>query len=422
MSLFKNKELERLKEEYARLKEDNEQLREMSGLNCIEKFQIQKTDLEKELADMEQNKLNLQNDLENIQKQIIILDDELLMQSFGLYEPLYDFANSEQYKERLKNIRDLQKTMIRNKSAVEYFDGWTIDGSTAKGRKMTNDNIKQIIRTFNVECESVVEKVKFNNIESIKKRIEKSFNDLNKINETNRVELTREFLDLKIEELNLAYEYQVKKQEEKEEQKQLRERLKEEAKLQKELEEAKKNITKDLTHFNNALNDITKQLNNNNLSDEERNNLILKQNDIESKISQLSDELKDVDYRQSNQKAGYIYVISNIGAFGENIHKIGMTRRLNPQERIDELGSASVPFNFDVHAMIFTEDAPALENALHKAFDSKKVNMINKRKEFFNVTLDEIKEVIKSNYDKTVEFKNTVEAEQYRESLKLKSK
>ncbi len=420
MGLFKSKELKQSKEEYARLKEDNERLKEMLGLNYVEKFQVQKLELEKELADMEQNKLNLQNELKNIQKDVVVLKDEILMQSFGLYEPLYDFANSELYKEKLQSVRNSQKAMIKSKSAVRYFDDWTVDGSKAKGKKMTNDNIKQIIRTFNVECESVVEKVKFNNIESIKKRIEKSFNDLNKINESNRVELTHKFLDLKIEELNLAYEYQVKKQEEKEEQKQLRERLKEEAKLQKELEEAKKNITKDLTHFNNALNDIINQLNNNNLSDEERNNLLLKQTDIEGKISKLNDELKDVDYRQSNQKAGYIYVISNIGAFGENIYKIGMTRRLNPQERIDELGSASVPFNFDVHAMIFTEDAPALENALHKSFDDKKVNMVNKRKEFFNVTLDEIKEVIKSNYDKTVEFKDIVEAEQYRESLKLK--
>lgn len=420
MGLFKSKELKQSKEEYARLKEDNERLKEMLGLNYVEKFQVQKLELEKELADMEQNKLNLQNELKNIQKDVVVLNDEILMQSFGLYEPLYDFANSELYKEKLQSVRNSQKAMIKIKSAVRYFDDWIVDGSKAKGKKMTNDNIKQIIRTFNVECESVVEKVKFNNIESIKKRIEKSFNDLNKINESNRVELTHKFLDLKIEELNLAYEYQVKKQEEKEEQKQLRERLKEEAKLQKELEEAKKNITKDLTHFNNALNDIINQLTNTDLSDEERNNLLLKQTDIENKINKLNEELKDVDYRQSNQKAGYIYVISNIGAFGENIYKIGMTRRLNPQERIDELGSASVPFNFDVHAMIFTEDAPALENALHKSFDDKKVNMVNKRKEFFNVTLDEIKEVIKSNYDKTVEFKDIVEAEQYRESLKLK--
>ena len=131
--------------------------------------------------------------------------------------------------------------------------------------------------------------------------------------------------------------------------------------------------------------------------------------------------IKDIDYREANIKAGYVYVISNIGSFGENVYKIGMTRRLEPMERIDELGGASVPFKFDVHAMIFSDNAPALEAALHRAFENKKLNMVNRRREFFNVTLDEIEEVVKKNYDKTVEFVRLPEAEQYRESLKMKA-
>ena len=130
--------------------------------------------------------------------------------------------------------------------------------------------------------------------------------------------------------------------------------------------------------------------------------------------------IKDIDYRESNAKAGYVYIISNIGAFGENIYKIGMTRRLDPQERIDELSDASVPFNFDIHAMIFSDNAPALEAALHKAFENKKLNMVNQRREFFNVTLDEIKAVVMKNFDKSVEFIEVPEAEQYRTSLKMK--
>lgn len=413
MGLFKNKELEQIKEE-------NSKLKSQLGLDTVEKYTEQKMELEKDVFRLIREKEELESQISNIQRDIIVLNNEALMQSFGLYEPMYDFATSEEYKDRLRNIRDLQKIMIKDKSAVKYFDGWTVNGSKAEGKKMTNDNIKQIIRTFNVECESVIEKVKFNNIDNIRKRIEKSFTDLNKINISNKVELTYEFLNLKIEELKLAYEYQVKKQEEKEEQKEIRERLREEARVKKELEEAKKNITKDLTHFQNALNSINIQLDNPSLSDEDRVNLTLKKQEFEEQVSKLDKELKDVDYRQNNQRAGYIYIISNIGAFGENIYKIGMTRRLDPQERVDELGSASVPFNFDVHAMIFTEDAPALENALHKAFDDKKVNMVNKRKEFFNVTLDEIKEVVRANFDKTVEFKDIIDAEQYRESLKLR--
>ena len=133
----------------------------------------------------------------------------------------------------------------------------------------------------------------------------------------------------------------------------------------------------------------------------------------------MENNLKAIDYREANQKAGYVYVISNIGSFGKDIYKIGMTRRLEPMDRIDELSDASVPFNFDVHAMIFSDNAPALEASLHQAFEDRKVNMINRRREFFHVTLDEIKNVVKANHDKTVEFIENPDAEQYRETLKL---
>ena len=145
-----------------------------------------------------------------------------------------------------------------------------------------------------------------------------------------------------------------------------------------------------------------------------------KLDEMQIQVSKIDKNLADIDYREANQRVGYVYVISNIGSFGENIYKIGMTRRLNPQERVDELGNASVPFNFDVHAMIFSKDAPALENALHHAFDDRKVNMVNKRREFFNVSLDEIEKVVKENFDGSVEFEKTALAEQYRESLKIK--
>lgn len=415
--------------ENKRLKEENERLRMTLSPEQRELESILKrtTQLRNEENELEQKIKRATNKLDELQRsysqkkaELIILDDELLMQSFGLYEPLYDFATSDEYKNKLKEIRDLQKEMIKEKTAVSYFDGWVVDGSKAKGKKMTNDNIKQIIRTFNTECEAIIDKVKFNNIEAMKKRLEKSFQDLNKMNTNNRVALSSEFLATKILELNVAHEYQLKKQEEKEEQKRIREELREQAKLQKELLEAKKNITKDIKHFNKALETVKQQLLTNELNDDDRRLLLQKQTSLEQQLNDLNKNLADVDYRQNNQKAGYVYIISNIGAFGENIYKIGMTRRLDPQDRVDELGDASVPFNFDVHAMIFTEDAPTLENALHKAFENNKVNMINSRREFFNVALEEIEQVVKANYDKTVDFKKTADAEQYRETLKLK--
>lgn len=415
--------------ENKRLKAENERLQQLLSpeqkeleaiIKRINDLKNQENTLNENINKFHQKIVNLNADYDKKQTELIILDEQILMQDFGLYEPLYEFATLDEYKEALRTNRNLQKEMIKNKTAVSYYDDWHLNGSKAQGRKMNNANIKQIIRTFNTECEVIIDKVKFNNITNMQQRLKKSFESLNKMNEFNRLSLTSKFLDLKLEELHLAHEYQLKKQEEKEEQKRIREELREQAKLQKELQDAKKNITKDINHFNNALESITQQLSLGDLSDDKRQLLLDKKAELDSQIASLHKKLEDVDYRQNNQKAGYVYIISNIGAFGENIYKIGMTRRLDPQDRIDELGDASVPFNFDVHAMIFTEDAPALESVLHKTFENKKLNMINARREFFNVTLDEIEKVVKENFDKTVDFKKIAEAEQYRESLKIK--
>ncbi|MDK0709534.1 DUF4041 domain-containing protein [Clostridium perfringens] len=422
LDLFKAKENNELKEEIKELKKLlNPEQQEIANLvKEIDKLKIEKDKISKEVDKLFSKKQELSNKIKLKKKDLILLDDEILMQEFGLYKPIYDFESSEKYKQAIDNLRVVQKEMIKNKSAVIYSNNWTVDGSKAKGRKMTNDNIKQIIMAFNIECDNLIAKVKYNNIQSIQKRIEKTFERLNKLNESNQVRLTSRYLECKLSELKLVHEYQVKKQEEKEEQKRIREELREEAKLKKELEEAKKNTLKDISHFENALSKLNEQLKSNSLSDEEIKNLQLKKEELEKNIDNLNLSLKDIDYRQENQRAGYVYIISNIGAFGKDVYKIGMTRRLEPMDRIDELGDASVPFNFDVHAMIFADDAPKLENALHKAFENKKLNMVNQRREFFNVTLEEIEKVVKENFDKTVEFKKEPEAEQFRQSLKIK--
>lgn len=194
--------------------------------------------------------------------------------------------------------------------------------------------------------------------------------------------------------------------------------MREEAKLQKEIEETRKKLEKEQTHYLNALAKINSQLLE--ASETEKEALLKKKQELEEKINDTEKAIKDVDYREANKRAGYVYIISNIGAFGKDIYKIGMTRRLDPMERVYELGDASVPFNFDVHAMIFSDDAPKLEHALHKAFEDRKLNMVNQRREFFNVSLDEIKEVVKNNYDKTVEFIDLPSAEQFRISEKMR--
>lgn len=410
----------------SKLKEENQRLKQLvtpEMQNAI--------DIQQHIADLHQqennisesitqksNELNrLNEEINQAKSQLVVMNDAILFQDFALYEPRYDFCNSEEYKEKLQNIRDQQKQLIKDGYAVSGDKTWTVNGSLSQGNKMVADMQKLLLRAFNSECDEVINKVKYNNIEASEKKIRTSCDAISKLGKMMHIVITAPYFDLKIQELYLAFEYQQKKQEEKEALKEARAEMREAAKLQKEIEEQRKKIEKEQTHYQAAYQNVLKQLE----ESPDNTDLLDKKTEIEKNLTEIEKAIKDVDYREANQRAGYVYVISNIGAFGENVYKIGMTRRLDPQDRIDELGDASVPFNFDVHAMIFSDDAPALESALHRAFESQKVNMINQRREFFNVTLDEIKEVVYKNYDKTVEFIDYPDAQQYRESQKIRS-
>lgn len=385
--------------------------------NKISECQVTLQNLQQQLASTNQKLQSVQNQKQEIQKQIVDLNDDVLVQSFGLYTPKYDFANSSQYKDRLVKIRSQQKELVKSGQSVTGNMRWTVNGSLAQGTKMVKDMQKLLMRAFNSECDDIIERVKYNNYETSKKRITSSMEAISKLGQIMNVAITPQYYKLKIQELDLAFEYRQIKQKEKEEQKELRAQMREEAKLQKEIEEERKKLQKEQNHYQNALKKIEDQL----LKEPENSDLIQKKAELLEKIGDVQKAIADVDYREANKKAGYVYVISNIGAFGENIFKIGMTRRLDPTERVDELGDASVPFDFDIHAMIFSEDAPKLEAALHQAFADRKLNMVNTRREFFNVTLDEIKDVIAKNFDKTVEFVDIPEAEQFRISQKMKN-
>lgn len=423
MSLFGRKE----KEEIERLNSEIEKLKAAmpSESRTLDDINREISSSRDELSRVEENLHSRQEELndtmEELRKtkgQLIETNEEVLMQSFGLYTPHYTFMNADEYKARLLEIRAEQKDMVKNKTAVSGNTNWTVNNSESKGRKMVSDMQKLLLRAFNSECDDVIEHVKYNNIEASEKRITSSRDAISKLGSIMDVSIQPKYYRLKIEELNLAFEYAQKKQQEKEEQKEARARMREEAKLAKEIEEERKKLEKEQQHYQNALQRINAQLEA--ASEADRAAIEEKKAELVAQLNKIDKEFADVDYREANQRAGYVYVISNIGAFGENVYKIGMTRRLDPQDRVDELGDASVPFNFDVHAMIFSNDAPKLEAALHNAFADRKLNFVNQRREFFNVTLDEIKQVVRENYDKSVEFVELAPAEQYRESLKLK--
>ena len=381
--------------------------------------------LNSKVAELEAKKERLEKEIDKrtskidtLKKEAIFFEDAITFQEFGLYTPRYNFVTSEEYKEELDNIRDAQKKLIKSDKAIIGATTWTVNGRKSKGNKMIADMKKLFLRAFNSDCEDVISKVKYNNFDMSLKKIHQSANSIERLGKSMSLKITPKYIDWKEEELTLAFEYQQKKQEEKEAQKAARAEMREAARLQKEIEAQRKKIEKEQTHYQTAYEKLLKQLEEN----PDNADLLTKKSELENQLNDIDKAIKDIDYREANQRAGYVYIISNIGAFGENVYKIGMTRRLDPQDRVDELGDASVPFNFDVHAMIFSDDAPALEAALHKAFEDRKLNMVNTRREFFNVTLDEIKEVVKKNFDKTVEFIDVPDAEQFRVSQKMKRK
>lgn len=376
----------------------------------------EKEDLKLKIEDLHNEAVAIEKDIRESKSNLVQINEQIYFQDFALYEPRYDFTNSEQYKERLIKLRNEQKKMIKDGEAVSGNMNWTVNNNAAQGKKMVSDMQKLLLRAFNSECDELIDKVKHSNYELSLKRIHSSCDAISKLGKIMQISIKEPYRRSKIEELDLSFEYQTMKQKEKEEQKELRAQLREEAKLQKEIEESRKKAEKEQKHYQNAYQKLINQIKENGSSPE----LEEKLKEVEEQLDEIKKSIEQIDYREANQRAGYVYVISNIGSFGENVYKIGMTRRLDPTERVDELGDASVPFNFDIHAMIFSEDAPKLENSLHKAFENKKINMVNSRREFFNVTLDEIKEVIKANYDKTADFIDIPEAEQFRTSISLK--
>lgn len=361
----------------------------------------------------QRNQLNQQ--LQEKHRQLAVFDVDIDALDYGLYKPSFEFANSDLYKDALTRLRDQQKLCLKNDTAAYGNTNWQVNGNAAQGRAMVNNYKKLLLRAFNVECDDIVANVRVSNFDRSINRVETISEQISKLGKTMGIGITPNYVRLKIDEVRLALDYQQKKQEEKERKKELKEQEREEARVLKEIEEEKRRLEKERSHYENALKSLVSQI----AKSGETPELLTKKLQLESQINDTSKAIEEVDYRNANRRAGYVYIISNIGAFGENIFKIGMTRRLDPQERIDELGDASVPFNFDVHAMIFTEDAPALEAALHTAFESRKLNKINPRREFFAVTLDEIKSEVRKNFDKTVEWVDIPEAEQYRQSRLL---
>jgi hypothetical protein len=429
MGLFGKKEIANLKEklrikelEVSTLKEDvtnlNVELNKFSPIKSIaEQIEVVSIVLQsknKELSDLEVKYNGGLDYYNNLQEDLDLYKNQLEIMSYGIYEPVYDFDTSEKYKEEIDKIKIEQKELIKNGSAYSFYENWTINGSLAQGKAQTKRDIKLLLRGFNGESFNLISKVKWNNINSIKQRIEKSFTFFNKISEKSGNEIRDIYKDAVIKELHLTHEFHNKKHEEKEEQRDIRARLREEEKLLKDVEVATKKADKEEALYQKALDKVKKELGVAN--EDEVQSLNLKIEDLNNKLSEVLMVKERALSMAQQTRAGHVYIISNIGSFGEDVFKIGLTRRLEPLDRIRELSGASVPFKFDIHLMVFSEDAPQLEKDLHHTFRDFSLNKINFRKEFFKLKLDDIALVLKVEHDIDAEVITIPEAKEYRET------
>ncbi len=377
----------------------------------------QLAELDGKIVSLKQEYAGKRKYLSDLIREISLFEENNEIISYGLYQPHFDFDTSEKYKAALLAVREQEKALVREEQAAGSTMTWTVGGSAAEGRRMVKHYSKLMLRAFNGECEALISDVRWNNISRMEERLEKAFLAINKLGETQQITISQRYKKLKLDELRLSYEHQDRIYQEKEEQKRIREQIREEEKAQKEIERALKESDDEEKKYNKALEQARKEL------EKAHGDAVIT---LQERMAQLQSQLEEAQRMKERAlsmaqqtKAGHVYVISNIGSFGDNVFKIGMTRRLEPMDRVKELGDASVPFEFDVHAMIYSDNAPELENIMHKEFDSRRVNLVNSRKEFFKVELQEIENIAKKR-NLGIEFTKVAEAREFRESISIR--
>lgn len=419
-----NEKISVAKDEYKRVYAETRDLQNLrnnadSISKRLEEDKNRLTELKKLLDDTKRTYQQKYEKLSSIMGKVDLYSrvDEFV--SYGHFEmPEYLYETSDRFAAEIKNIRDQQKILIKSGAAFVLDSNQSVTNYTDIDKKIIDGQMKLVMRAFNIESDFIVGKVSSSNLERSLSRIEKLANDLEKLVASLRSGIALEYVKLKYQECSIQYQFTLKKKEEQEEQRLIREQMREEAKAEKEYRDALAAAEKEEQLYRDLLDKARTELEK---SSEEERAL------TEAKILELERQLAEAEAKEERAKSlaqqtkrGHVYVISNIGSFGENVYKVGMTRRLDPMDRVKELGDASVPFNFDVHAMIFSSDAPAMEAALHRAFSHHRVNAVNLRKEFFKVELSKIKAAVDEIDGDDVEFVTTIAAEEFYESQRLR--
>ncbi len=336
--------------------------------------------------------------------ELIELDDEKILQSVGIYRYHHPLENAPAYKTPLQELGTKIADLVKAGLAIEISTRFTYDNSLAKGHRMTSDLSKLMLRAYNAEADSSIRALRLGNVVTAKKRLEASCTAIARLGRMMEMHISDSFHALRLQEIELTADWLMKKQEEKEAAREERARLREQRRVERELAEERAQLDKERAHIENAL-----------LALREAGEHDL---DLEARLETIDEAIAMNDYRLANIRAGYVYVISNRGAFGPNVVKIGLTRRLEPLQRITELSGASVPFKFDVHALYFSEDAVSLEHELHEHFADRALNRANTRKEFFFASPSEVREVLTKKVGNLLEFTEAAAATEYLQSIR----
>ncbi|MDU0111745.1 DUF4041 domain-containing protein [Psychrosphaera aquimarina] len=361
------------------------------------------------------HKINIGKPTETKLKDAIkVTEDDLKMINVGLLPPVFNFDDCEMLKEAISECHVAQYDVIKQNNATVGYSDWTWMGDKSIGHRMVRQYRELLLRAFNAEYDFIRKQMRHSSYTTAVNKLQKLAEQLSKLGEAAKVEITDEYLDMKIEELTIWHSELVRKEELKAERKKqqalLRAQVKKGGDDTEELED-------DIYYRKSDLNKVQK------LARELHGASALDMEDKIAKMQKEIDVLESKFERATSQaqltKMGYIYVISNIGSFGNGVVKIGMTRRLEPMDRVKELGDASVPFMFDVHTLTFVDNAPSIEKTLHRKFDKYRVNQENFRKEFFNVNPQEVAEAM-VELGIEADWYFDIEAKEYRESLLIR--
>lgn len=359
----------------------------------VELLQAENALLRQQISDLTQGEASIE------------LDDASVLQEVGIYRYHHPLENAASFRDRLDDIESSIADLVKIGGAIVKSNLFTFDNSLAKGRRMSEDLAKLMLRAYNAEADSSIRSLKVGNVVTAKRRLEASRAAIAKLGRLMEMHISDEFHSLRTQEIELTADWLMKKQEEKEAQREERAKLREERRVERELEEERARLDKERSHILNTLNSLRAA----GQADV----------DLEQRLAKIDEAITQNDFRAANIRAGYIYVISNQGAFGNDVVKIGLTRRLEPTERVAELSGASVPFRFDIHTLFFSEDAVTLENELHKHFASRALNRANPRKEFFFATPAEVREVLLVKVGNLLEFSESADATEYLQSVNL---